>query len=1303
MKRLNIIILFILTVLTVLGVSSVMDVSSSSSLEILQKDGDNVYHFWSSDPVMIPTTYTEKSEEFRGVWVATVWNLNMPRHTSETQYKEAFDDLIDEVVTANMNAIVFQVRPQNDAWHNSAYATYSKWLTGVEGGDPGWDVMQYMVDASHANGVEFHAWLNPYRVVNSSDDKATALATLHDDNWAKQNPDLVIAGNMDSSGRYPYILNPGEPVVKEYIRDVAEELYTMYDIDGIHFDDYFYPYSGLSSDTATYNLYKEVGETIEDFRRENVNDVVRGVKEDMDAYNLAFGTEVKFGISPFGLWGSAIEGYPKTLEGGSNTGPTNLSSYITQFADSKKWVEEGWVHYINPQVYWNFDHSSAPYADVVDWWASIARGTDVDVIIGHGIYNAHDQVWDEDEIADQLLYNQKHPEIIGSMMYSRSYLNISQMQYVYSNYWTTMPTNAWPTSNVDAPDITIDGTKVGSIYTSDVTVTLTAVDDVYFKIDDGDWTIYSIPLEFTSGSAVIYTKAVNGLSEESLVSSINVVIDKVNLDVPVISIAGDMIGSNYVVGSVVTITSNDPTIYVAINHGSAGEWVEYTSPIVLDEAGGYLIKTKNIDFEGYESAINEIIILTQNACFDDPSSIVTGTGTDPFYQNATVTLSSNSPVISYKINDGAWSTYTSPLVFDTEGEYTVYYKNDDECGNQFSETFTIDTTNPSDPTIDIVGSYDGKYYTEEITVELLTDDIDNTIMYRLHNGSTWSAWTEYTELLDIEFSATYTLEYYAIDLALNESDIQDSRIKVDIPPNENTLFVERDGQVVTYYGTSIPIELPLDYVEKDEEIRAVWIATVGNIDIAQHTSEADYKAKIIRMLDTIEDNNFNTVFFQVRPMNDAFYESSLAPYSRYLTGVEGGDPGWDVLGFMIEESHKRGIEFHAWLNPYRVSTGTDSKAAQLALLDDDNFAKQNPDLVIVDNAGKLILNPGEPQVQAYIQNVISELMTLYDVDGIHFDDYFYSYNGTNDSEDQEVYNETKEVGQALDDWRRENINTVVEGVYNLVEAYNLDNDTHVRFGISPFGIWMSGGTEGSNTATYALQSYQDQYADSKRWVEEGWVHYILPQLYWEFEHSAAPFADLVDWWADLTEANDVDLIIGHGFYRYDDDSWDNDNELLEQLRYISQYDSVIGSSFFSYRTLLSLDSEVVQAVDRLNNFYWTEYPAFPWESDIEKYVDPVCTVDQTLISGECVDNDPVCTVDQTLISGECIDIPICTDDQTLVNNACVDNEPDPDPDPGLTKKTGCFGSIGNNNMTLVVTSIIGGAALFFIRKFSYKI
>ena len=1181
----------------------------NTPLEPLTRGASTIRHFGTQDPVMIPVDYEEKDYELRGVWIATVFQLNMPLHQNEAQYKAAFSEVIDRVVDANMNAVFFQVRPMNDAFYDSELAPFSRYLTGSEGTDPGWDVMEYLVEYSHSRGIEFHAWLNPYRVGNSSLSKSAFLNTLHPDNFARQNPDLVIAGH-EANGLHPYILNPGEPAVRTYIRAVIDELVTLYDVDGVHFDDYFYPYSGLNSDTHTYNTYAEDGQSIADFRRESVNAVVRGIKEDIDAYNDENETTVRFGISPFGIWKS---GPPD----GSNTSTGTMQSYVSQFADSKRWVEEEWVHYIAPQIYWNFAHNLAPYADIADWWASVARGTDVDVLIGHAIYGTIDS-WLVDEISTQLLYNQKHPEIKGSIFYSAAFLNRSHVDHVVANRWTTTPLGAWEDDAVERPVIHLDGILDGSVYRSDVTVFIESAHDVLYRIGDGPWTDFVEPFVLSEqGTHALYAKAVDEDGAESPIRSANIVIEKVNDDVPHIVITGERIGDDYVSGAVVTLESNEPA-YIAINHGHVGEWNLYEGPVTLTSTGNHFIRAKTVNAGGIESdEVNKLVRIVDE-CAPPPVSTLEGEGSPPYYTSVTFSVESSAPSVSYRINGGLWTTYVEALTFDEDGQYTVDYRNDAACAEIHTVSFTVMNTPPPAPTIDIDADFDGRYYTEEAMVTLVPAEADHTIRYRLHNGISWTSWRTYTEPFELSITATYTVEAYAIDAIGNESELLEKFIRVKIPPTEDNPFVIRNGVPVRYYNSDTKVVLPAPYVEASEEIRAVWVATVHNIDIGTHVNEAHYKTQIIQMLDRIQELNFNVVFFQVRPMNDAFYPSSYAPFSRYLTGLEGKDPGWDVLEFIITEAHKRNLELHAWLNPYRVSNETGPKSEQLMYLHDDNFAKQNPDFVLADNNGRLILDPGQPQVRAYVLNVIRELMGAYDVDGIHFDDYFYSYSGMSDAEDEATYLKYRESGQSRADWRRSNVDTLVREIFEAVEDYNDREQRNVKFGISPFGIWKSGGPDGSNTSPVTLQSYHAQYADTKKWVEEGWVHYIMPQLYWEFAHSLAPFADLVDWWADLCAANDVDLIIGQGFYRYIDGGWDDENEFLEQLRYMSQYDSIVGSAVFSYRSLNNMHVNVLKVLERLEETYWTTQPDFTWATDIEPYEEIVCDEGEELVDGECV-------------------------------------------------------------------------------------
>lgn len=1245
--------------------------NSHGPLEVLRRGASTVYHYQSSDPVMIPTTYEEQDYELRGVWVATVFNLNMPQHINETQYKQAFHNLIDQVKANNMNAIFFQVRPMNDAFYDSDLAPFSRYLTGTEGQDPGWDVLDYFIDVAHENGIEFHAWMNPYRVGNSSLTKTSFLNTLHPDNFARQNPDLVVGGHV-SNNLTPYILNPGEPAVKTYIRDVVIELMDRYPVDGVHFDDYFYPYSGISSDTHTYELYKEADQSIADFRRESVNDIVRGIKEDVDAHNAESGRMVRFGISPFGLWASGIPGDSRSVEGGSNTAPGNMSSYLTQYADSRRWVEEGWVHYIAPQVYWQFTHSTAPYADVVDWWADIARGTDVDVVIGHAISSAHSNNWLTDEITTQLRYNQKHAEITGSILYSAAFLHQAHTAHVKEHAWQNIPLGVWAESMLDRPTVEIDGILDGSVYRSDVTVALFAETPIYYRIDGGDWILYNQPLEFNhQGNKVLHAKTVDAFGNESLIRSVNITIEKVNETLPVIQITGDQINGNYVQGAVLEIES-ELDVMIAINHGNVGAWHAYTEPIVLNSTGNYFIRAKTVDAAGIESEeVNKLITVVQ-ACYANPVITIDGEGNPPYYRNATVTITSDAPHVSIRSNGGDWQPYTEPLVLTEAGEILIEARNEDACKDVVSQTIILMTASPDKPTIDVLGAYDGRYYTEPVQVSI-HGSAEATLMYRVHNGLVWSSWQAYSTPLELTANATYTVQAYAVDQAGNVSETVEERIRLNVPPREDNPFVIRNGQKVTYYQSSTPVSLPIVYTEKTHEVRAAWVATVFNIDVPQMTTEAQYKGAIQVMLDRLKDNHFNVVFFQVRPMNDAFYPSSYAPYSRFITGTEGVDPGFDVLEFVIEEAHKRGIELHAWLNPYRVSSSGGTKAQQLADLHEDNFARQNPHLVMQDSQGRLLLNPGENQVQAYLRNVIQELLANYAVDGIHFDDYFYSYSGMDQSEDVSAYERHRHPGQSLADWRRSNVDQLVHDVFHLVETVNTQSNRHVKFGISPFGIWQSGGEEGSNTSLVTLQSYRDQFADTKRWVEEGWLHYIIPQLYWEFNHSLAPFADLVDWWAALCAEHDVPLIIGQGLYRYADESWTDENELLEQLRYMSQYDIIVGSAMFSYRTLNSTHPILQQALDRLNNVYWTEAVELPWETDMVVTEPVVCDEDETLIDGVCVPITPEPCPPGTIRDGD----------------ACVPIEEDDDADSGLFG--GCFSSapLSMLMVLLLMPSILG--------------
>ena len=312
---------------------------------------------------------------------------------------------------------------------------------------------------------------------------------------------------------------------------------------------------------------------------------------------------------------------------------------------------------------------------------------------------------------------------------------------------------------------------------------------------------------------------------------------------------------------------------------------------------------------------------------------------------------------------------------------------------------------------------------------------------------------------------------------------------------------------------------------------------------------------------------------------------------------------------MVTEAHNRGLELHAWLNPYRVmNAAAGTKEEKLLRLHPDNFARKYPHLVMEDNQGALILNPGEPRVRQYLYSVIQELMTNYEIDGIHMDDYFYTYGGHKAEHDANTFANNNPDGLDLAAWRRSNVDKMVEQTFNQVTAFNTDNNRNLKWGISPIGIWRSIADDplGSHTAQYAASSYRDQYADTRKWVTEGWLHYINPQVYWEFSRSVAPYADIVKWWNDVAEGTGVKVLVGQGFYRMieNNTSMNHESEMIDQIRFNQRYRNVIGTVFFSYRTLKSTHRVVGSTLQRLGNTYWTREVPWAWRTDVQE-PDPV--------------------------------------------------------------------------------------------------
>lgn len=303
------------------------------------------------------------------------------------------------------------------------------------------------------------------------------------------------------------------------------------------------------------------------------------------------------------------------------------------------------------------------------------------------------------------------------------------------------------------------------------------------------------------------------------------------------------------------------------------------------------------------------------------------------------------------------------------------------------------------------------------------------------------------------------------------------------------------------------------------EFRGAWIQAVNGQ--FQGMSPQKMQETLISQLNILQEAGINAIIFQIRPEADALYASKYEPWSRFLTGVQGKAPNpyWDPLQFMIDECHKRNMELHAWINPYRAKTkGTASVAG-------NHPTKLYPDRFI-EYDGQLYFDPGFPENRAYICRIVKDILERYDVDAIHMDDYFYPYPSPGKAIRDDVSFAQYGTGYAnREDWRRNNVNQLIKEMHETIRA----TKPWVKFGISPFGIYRNQKNDPNGSQTNGLQNYDDLYADILLWVNNGWVDYNIPQVYWEIGHPAADYQELVKWWA--THADNRPLFIGQDVMR----------------------------------------------------------------------------------------------------------------------------------------------------------------------------
>ena len=373
------------------------------------------------------------------------------------------------------------------------------------------------------------------------------------------------------------------------------------------------------------------------------------------------------------------------------------------------------------------------------------------------------------------------------------------------------------------------------------------------------------------------------------------------------------------------------------------------------------------------------------------------------------------------------------------------------------------------------------------------------------------------------------------------------------------------------------------------QLRGVWIATVKNIDWPSRTglTVAKQQAEYVKILDNAARRKLNAVFVQVRPASDALYRSELEPWSQYLTGTAGKDPGWDPLPFLVTEAHRRGLAFHAWFNPYRAAYDTDT-----AKLPASHPARTHPDWV-VKYGDRLYYNPGLPQVRDHVTRVVADVVKRYDIDGVHFDDYFYPYPGGGGAFADSAAFSAYGKGRKLADWRRANVDALVAQVHDAVHATRQG----VAFGISPFGIWRNKAQDPTGSATNGMSAYDSIYADARSWIRSGSVDYVMPQLYWPIGFKIADYKALVPWWAREVKGTGVGLYIGQALYRVgtsDDRTWRKAGEMSAHLTLNRKYPQVDGDVYFS---ATQLASNPLGVMDRLATDHYSRPALLPLGKD----------------------------------------------------------------------------------------------------------
>lgn len=463
---------------------------------------------------------------------------------------------------------------------------------------------------------------------------------------------------------------------------------------------------------------------------------------------------------------------------------------------------------------------------------------------------------------------------------------------------------------------------------------------------------------------------------------------------------------------------------------------------------------------------------------------------------------------------------------------------------------------------------------------------------------------------------------------------------ISIIPNKTTNasgtlvgITTSSGSDLTYRNSTEKVYRLSEYNYPTNQLRAAWVSHFAG-DVQSYQNESQYKQMMTTVMDNMVRMGMNAMIYHIRTHNNAMYNSKLNPRARWWANVDFDK--FDPLEWLISECHSRGIEFHAWLNPYRVSTNGDNPSNSVGSLPSVNPANNPDNLITVGNS--IILDPGIPEVRDFIVDTCMEIVENYDIDAIHFDDYFY-ISGADDSKTREKYNTE---GLSLGDFRRKQVDLFIEDLSNHLRSYNTTNNRCVQLGISPSNVYRNGGYSStprydesgnlisplySNTGGFA--HYDDYlYSDTLNWINHEWIDYIMPQCYHSLENKYAPYADCIRWWSWAVRYKKVNLYAGLGIYKAleDDATWKaHTDEIKLQLLFSAQYEEFKGASFYKYASLLKSSNSVVSdAVNTISNDYWKKRipgAVIPYyKSKLAKVAPENVKFNSGVISWDAVDN-----------------------------------------------------------------------------------